>query len=39
MYMDELKNKKEDFSAGNLSVTIKARRPNVFVGSDFSQQE
>ena len=38
--MENLKNnKKEDFSAGTQSVTIKARRPNIFVGADFSQQE
>jgi len=39
MYMDELKSKKEDFSAGNQSITIRARTANVFVGADFSQQE
>lgn len=32
-------NKKEDFSAGNQLVTVKARQSNVFVGADFSQQE
>jgi len=38
--MEDLKNNnKEDFSAGTTSVTIKARTKNVFVGSDFSQQE
>lgn len=37
--MECLENKKEDFSAGTMSVSIRARRRNIFVGSDYSQQE
>lgn len=32
-------NKKEVFSAGTESISIRARTANVFVGADFSQQE